>query len=198
MKKMIKNIKNNTIIVKEMSVEEVMTEFNGLINTYVRRAYIASPFEEIEDLRQLALMTVVETFNEYDIERGTAFSTLLVTNFRGMISTIKAYGNAEKRSKYEKVSTELTTGSSESGDTTIADTLGEEDMSYDDVVHSDLIRNMFMYLSESEKDMYIYMIDRNMSLSEYANMRGKTRQAMNYTHKKLMSKLADLYTKLAM
>lgn len=197
MKKRIKNIKNNQVVIKEMTVEEVISEFKGLINTYTRRAYIASPMDEIEDLRQLALITVIETFNEYDIEIGTAFSTLLVTNFRGMISTIKAYGKAEKRSKYEKVSTESAVGRNESEDT-IGDMIGEEDTSYDDVVHSDLIRNMFMYLSESEKDMYIYMIDRNMSLTEYATMRGKTRQAMNYTHKKLMAKLADLYTKLAM
>ena len=197
MRKQIKNIKNGKVIIKEMNIEEVMNEFKGLINTYTRRAYMVSPMDEIEDLRQLTLMTVVETFNEYDIEFGTAFSTLLVTNFRGMISTLKAYESAEKRSKYEKVSTESTIGGSDSEDT-VGDIIGEEDTSFEDVVHSDLIRNMFMYLSESEKDMYIYMIDRNMSLTEYATMRGKTRQAMNYTHKKLMSKLADLYTKLSM
>ena len=193
MRKQIKNIKNGKVIIKEMNIEEVMNEFKGLINTYTRRAYMVSPMDEIEDLRQLTLMTVVETFNEYDIEFGTAFSTLLVTNFRGMISTLKAYESAEKRSKYEKVSTETAIGND-----TLGDIIGEDDTSFEDVVHSDLIRNMFMYLSESEKDMYIYMIDRNMSLTEYATMRGKTRQAMNYTHKKLMSKLADLYTKLSM
>lgn len=196
MRKQIKNIKNGKVIIKEMSIEEVMNEFKGLINTYTRRAYMVSPMDEIEDLRQLTLMTVVETFNEYDIEFGTAFSTLLVTNFRGMISTLKAYESAEKRSKYEKVSTETAIGND--AEDTLGDIIGEEDTSFEDVVHSDLIRNMFMYLSESEKDMYIYMIDRNMSLTEYATMRGKTRQAMNYTHKKLMSKLADLYTKLSM
>lgn len=196
MRKQIKNIKNGKVIIKEMNVEEVMNEFKGLINTYTRRAYMVSPMDEIEDLRQLALMTVVETFNEYDIEFGTAFSTLLVTNFRGMISTLKAYESAEKRSKYEKVSTETAIGND--AEDTLGDIIGEDDTSFEDVVHSDLIRNMFMYLSESEKDMYIYMIDRNMSLTEYATMRGKTRQAMNYTHKKLMSKLADLYTKLSM
>lgn len=196
MRKQIKNIKNGKVIIKEMNIEEVMNEFKGLINTYTRRAYMASPMDEIEDLRQLTLMTVVETFNEYDIEFGTAFSTLLVTNFRGMISTLKAYESAEKRSKYEKVSTETAIGND--AEDTLGDIIGEEDTSFEDVVHSDLIRNMFMYLSESEKDMYIYMIDRNMSLTEYATMRGKTRQAMNYTHKKLMSKLADLYTKLSM
>ena len=196
MRKQIKNIKNGKVIIKEMNIEEVMNEFKGLINTYTRRAYMVSPMDEIEDLRQLTLMTVVETFNEYDIEFGTAFSTLLVTNFRGMISTLKAYGSAEKRSKYEKVSTETAIGND--AEDTLGDIIGEEDTSFEDVVHSDLIRNMFMYLSESEKDMYIYMIDRNMSLTEYATMRGKTRQAMNYTHKKLMSKLADLYTKLSM
>lgn len=196
MRKQIKNIKNGKVIIKEMNVEEVMNEFKGLINTYTRRAYMVSPMDEIEDLRQLTLMTVVETFNEYDIEFGTAFSTLLVTNFRGMISTLKAYESAEKRSKYEKVSTETAIGND--AEDTLGDIIGEEDTSFEDVVHSDLIRNMFMYLSESEKDMYIYMIDRNMSLTEYATMRGKTRQAMNYTHKKLMSKLADLYTKLSM
>lgn len=196
MRKQIKNIKNGKIIIKEMNIEEVMNEFKGLINTYTRRAYMVSPMDEIEDLRQLTLMTVVETFNEYDIEFGTAFSTLLVTNFRGMISTLKAYESAEKRSKYEKVSTETAIGND--AEDTLGDIIGEEDTSFEDVVHSDLIRNMFMYLSESEKDMYIYMIDRNMSLTEYATMRGKTRQAMNYTHKKLMSKLADLYTKLSM
>lgn len=196
MRKQIKNIKNGKVIIKEMNVEEVMNEFKGLINTYTRRAYMVSPMDEIEDLRQLTLMTVVETFNEYDIEFGTAFSTLLVTNFRGMISTLKAYESAEKRSKYEKVSTETAIGND--AEDTLGDIIGEDDTSFEDVVHSDLIRNMFMYLSESEKDMYIYMIDRNMSLTEYATMRGKTRQAMNYTHKKLMSKLADLYTKLSM
>ena len=196
MRKQIKNIKNGKVIIKEMNIEEVMNEFKGLINTYTRRAYMVSPMDEIEDLRQLALMTVVETFNEYDIEFGTAFSTLLVTNFRGMISTLKAYESAEKRSKYEKVSTETAIGND--AEDTLGDIIGEDDTSFEDVVHSDLIRNMFMYLSESEKDMYIYMIDRNMSLTEYATMRGKTRQAMNYTHKKLMSKLADLYTKLSM
>lgn len=196
MRKQIKNIKNGKVIIKEMNIEEVMNEFKGLINTYTRRAYMVSPMDEIEDLRQLTLMTVVETFNEYDIEFGTAFSTLLVTNFRGMISTLKAYESAEKRSKYEKVSTETVIGND--AEDTLGDIIGEEDTSFEDVVHSDLIRNMFMYLSESEKDMYIYMIDRNMSLTEYATMRGKTRQAMNYTHKKLMSKLADLYTKLSM
>ena len=195
MRKQIKNIKNGKVIIKEMNIEEVMNEFKGLINTYTRRAYMVSPMDEIEDLRQLTLMTVVETFNEYDIEFGTAFSTLLVTNFRGMISTLKAYESAEKRSKYEKVSTETAIGND--AEDTLGDIIGEEDTSFEDVVHSDLIRNMFMYLSESEKDMYIYMIDRNMSLTEYATMRGKTRQAMNYTHKKLMSKLADLYTKLS-
>lgn len=196
MRKQIKNIKNGKVIIKEMNIEEVMNEFKGLINTYTRRAYMVSPMDEIEDLRQLTLMTVVETFNEYDIEFGTAFSTLLVTNFRGMISTLKAYESAEKRSKYEKVSTETAIGND--AEDTLGDIIGEEDTSFEDVVRSDLIRNMFMYLSESEKDMYIYMIDRNMSLTEYATMRGKTRQAMNYTHKKLMSKLADLYTKLSM
>lgn len=196
MRKQIKNIRNGRVIIKEMNIEEVMNEFKGLINTYTRRAYMVSPMDEIEDLRQLTLMTVVETFNEYDIEFGTAFSTLLVTNFRGMISTLKAYESAEKRSKYEKVSTETAIGND--AEDTLGDIIGEEDTSFEDVVHSDLIRNMFMYLSESEKDMYIYMIDRNMSLTEYATMRGKTRQAMNYTHKKLMSKLADLYTKLSM
>ena len=196
MRKQIKNIKNGKVIIKEMNIEEVMNELKGLINTYTRRAYMVSPMDEIEDLRQLTLMTVVETFNEYDIEFGTAFSTLLVTNFRGMISTLKAYESAEKRSKYEKVSTETAIGND--AEDTLGDIIGEEDTSFEDVVHSDLIRNMFMYLSESEKDMYIYMIDRNMSLTEYATMRGKTRQAMNYTHKKLMSKLADLYTKLSM
>lgn len=196
MRKQIKNIKNGKVIIKEMNIEEVMNEFKGLINTYTRRAYMVSPMDEIEDLRQLTLMTVVETFNEYDIEFGTAFSTLLVTNFRGMISTLKAYESAEKRNKYEKVSTETAIGND--AEDTLGDIIGEEDTSFEDVVHSDLIRNMFMYLSESEKDMYIYMIDRNMSLTEYATMRGKTRQAMNYTHKKLMSKLADLYTKLSM
>ena len=196
MRKQIKNIKNGKVIIKEMNIEEVMNEFKGLINTYTRRAYMVSPMDEIEDLRQLTLMTVVETFNEYDIEFGTAFSTLLVTNFRGMISTLKAYESAEKRSKYEKVSTETAIGND--AEDTLGDIIGEEDTSFEDVVNSDLIRNMFMYLSESEKDMYIYMIDRNMSLTEYATMRGKTRQAMNYTHKKLMSKLADLYTKLSM
>ena len=196
MRKQIKNIKNGKVIIKEMNIEEVMNEFKGLINTYTRRAYMVSPMDEIEDLRQLTLMTVVETFNEYDIEFGTAFSTLLVTNFRGMISTLKAYESAEKRSKYEKVSTETAIGND--AEDTLGDIIGEEDTSFEDVVHSDLIRNMFMYLSESEKDMYIDMIDRNMSLTEYATMRGKTRQAMNYTHKKLMSKLADLYTKLSM
>ena len=168
MRKQIKNIKNGKVIIKEMNIEEVMNEFKGLINTYTRRAYMVSPMDEIEDLRQLTLMTVVETFNEYDIEFGTAFSTLLVTNFRGMISTIKAYGNAEKRSKYEKVSTETAIGND--AEDTLGDIIGEEDTSFEDVVHSDLIRNMFMYLSESEKDMYIYMIDRNMSLTEYATM----------------------------
>src|SRR5699024_11727096 len=154
---------------------EVCSSDLGLINTYTRRTYMVSPMDEIEDLRQLTLMTVVETFNEYNIEFGTAFSTLLVTNFRGMISTLKAYESAEKRSKYEKVSTETAIGND--AEDTLGDIIGEEDTSFEDVVHSDLIRNMFMYLSESEKDMYIYMIDRNMRITEYANMRGKNNQA---------------------
>lgn len=195
MMKKIRNIKNNVVIVREMTVEDTFTEFKGLINTYVKRASIAAPFEEIEDLRQQVLMTVVETFEEYNVEYGTAFSTLLTVNLRGMISTLKAYENAEKRSKYLKISMSLPTDSGE--ETTIEDAIGTEDESFEDVVHSDLIRNMFMYLSDEEKEMYIYMIDRNMSLTDYARMKGRTRQAMNYTHKKLMSKLADLYMKLA-
>lgn len=195
MMKKIRNIKNNVVIVREMTVEDTFTEFKGLINTYVKRASIAAPFEEIEDLRQQVLMTVVETFEEYNVEYGTAFSTLLTVNLRGMISTLKAYENAEKRSKYLKISMSLPTDSGE--ETTIEDGIGTEDESFEDVVHSDLIRNMFMYLSDEEKEMYVYMIDRNMSLTDYARMKGRTRQAMNYTHKKLMSKLADLYMKLA-
>lgn len=83
----------------EMTFEEVLNRFKPMVKKEVRKHTATTNFNGIEeeDLYQALTLYVWNAFNDYDIERGVQFSTLLYNYLRDGKRRETAHLFAEKR-----------------------------------------------------------------------------------------------------
>lgn len=142
----------------EMTFEEVLVRFKPMINKEVRKHTATTNFNgiEAEDLYQALTLYVWNAFNDYDIERGTQFSTLLYNYLRDGKKRETSHLFAEKRTAEHGIfSIDVQTNSdSEDGKHFFHDTYEDFSLNtercYDE---KELYNLVFSNLSDMERDV---------------------------------------------
>lgn len=170
-----------------MSFEEVLIQFKPLVSRFVNKCVNMSKTQEKEDYIQIANMAIYECFRTYD--EIHVFTTRLMIKLKGEVSRIASYDLANKRDKEVIVhSMDVTID-----DHSIEEVIGDVDTEIDQLCENTVIGEIFKNLNSDEKEMYVHIIEGGMSVNKFAQMKGRSRQAMNYTYKKFTSKLHNLY-----
>ena len=142
----------------EMTFEEVLVRFKPMINKEVRKHTATTNFNgiEAEDLYQALTLYVWNAFNDYDIERGVQFSTLLYNYLRDGKKRETSHLFAEKRTAEHGIfSIDVQTNSdSEDGKHFFHDTYEDFSLNtercYDE---KELYNLVFSNLSDMERDV---------------------------------------------
>ena len=182
-----KNIILKSGIVQAMTIDEVIIQFKPLISRFTNRCVNMSKTQEKEDYEQIAMIKIFECFNDYDEQH--VFTTRLMTKLKGEVSKIASYDESFKRNAYKKTSMDAQTEEEES----IADKIGDVDFGIEYYAEDECINEIMNQLNIPERHMYIHIIDGGMSVNQYAQMIGTSRQAENYRYRKLVKKLREMY-----
>lgn len=189
------NLKKNIILKKgqepkAMNYEEVVNQFKPLISKFATKCVNMSSTQEKDDYIQIAMLKIYECFSEYD--EVHVFTTRLMLKLKGEVSIIAAYDLAAKRDSGYITSSLDAMNETEDG-ISQKETIGDLDMEIETLCENEVIAEIFENLTDDEKEMYIHIIDGGMSVKKFAESKGRSRQAMNYTYRKFTSKLHKLY-----
>lgn len=177
---------------KEMTYEEVLKQFNRMINRTVNIAM--EKFHnynlEREDLLQEMKLEAWNAFNEYNEEN--AFSTILTYKLKKVTGNKAQEITRKKRTSFGVVSTSAAV-SDESEDLTLENMFPEYDYTAENMIHGEMMKLIKNSLNEREKEellCILYPIE--YPAAKLATARGITRQACNQRVKKTRAKLQDL------
>lgn len=182
-----KNIILKSGVTQVMTIDEVIVQFRPLISRFTNRCVNMSRTQEKEDYEQIAMIKIFECFVDYDEKH--VFTTRLITKLKGEVSKIASYDESFKRNAYKKTSIDAQTEEEES----IADKVGDIDYGIECYAEDECIKEIMSKLSVSERHMYTHIIDGGMSVNQYSQMLGTSRQAENYRYRKLVNKLREMY-----
>jgi RNA polymerase sigma factor (sigma-70 family) len=185
-------------VVKNMTYEEVLKQFDQMLNRFVTQAIekIVYNKPEFEEIKQELRIQTWEAYRRYDGKH--AFSTYLVPRLQHGVyrATQKMY--AKKRT-YKGKMTQL----DESLDTkdgtkmTISELIGDEDQDMMSLPFKELMIYLEKTLDYSEQVMLKSLLDKNdFSIQDLADELGMSRQGANKKYNKFRSKMANLLREL--
>lgn len=185
-------------VVRIMTYEEVLKQFDRMINRFTNQAiekiiYNKPEFEEIkQELR-------IQTWEAYRRYNGiNAFSTYLVPRLQHGVyrATQKMY--AKKRTykgKMQQLDEEL--DGKDGNKMTVAELIGDEDQDMISLPFKELMMFLEKTLEPSEKVILKSLLDKNdFSIQDLADTLGMSRQGANKKYNKFRSKMANLLREL--
>lgn len=190
MRKLIK-CKNN--IDKEMTIEEVLEEFDGIavkpcgkwMHTY-----------ELEDLRQIARMSIMKAYNTYDIKNSFPFVPFATRIINNDLISHHTENTRQKRGNGEITFTSIYAMVDDADDLRVLDTLEDKNVKIEEEVLSYMsesnILNAFQKFSSKEKEMIDLYFIKNLNYAEIGRVCGLTREAIRYRINKIRKKLKVL------
>ncbi|WP_252225185.1 MULTISPECIES: sigma-70 family RNA polymerase sigma factor [unclassified Clostridium] len=187
MKKLIK-CKNN--LDKEMTIEEVLEEFDGIavkpcgkwMHTY-----------ELEDLRQMARISIMKAYNTYDIKNNIPFVTFAQKIINNDIIGFHKTNTRQKRGNGEITFTSIYAMVDDADDLRVLDTLEDKNVNVEDEVLSYISKNKILEVlktfSGKEKEMIELYFIKGLNFAEIGRMVGLTREAIRYRINQIRKKL---------
>lgn len=192
-----KKIKFSNGITKEMTFDEVEKQFSDMLNLFANNAIRRMTYNkpEKQDVLQELRFELWQAYERYDHERAV-FSTY--AHYRLKLAIVKVVNPmfAKKRINiYGEVSINDVVPGDE-GDVEIADAIGFDDSSFDDVEFQVFVENLEKQLTESEKVLLQALVSKKeISITQIGQMFGITRQAANKRMLVFKDKLAKILIK---
>lgn len=189
-----KTIKLSNGVVKQMTFEEVLEQFDGMINRFANEALEKIVFNkpEREELLQELCIQVWEAYKRYDGKH--AFSTYLHFRLQHGVHRVTMKLYAQKRTNERGViSLNKMIGSGDDSEQELETLFGEEDFEITSLAFREFMVELEKKLDPCEKKMLKVLIDRNnYSVQDFANELGISRQGANKKVNKFKKKMADL------
>ena len=192
--KMIKLRKNGKIIIEPMTLEEVYKQFNNMIKNFANDCVMQSRtmhnnVDVFEDFVSEGYIVLVECFNSYN--PTFTFSSYLGSALDLTRKELLRKMHSDKR----KVTTCLMSFDEPVDiDLNLGDVEGEEDASFDLLIHNDSIKYALSHLDEEEKKIFNFLLDTEMTKISMAEELNITRPTLDNRIKKTRSKLIELFS----
>lgn len=184
-------------VVKEMTYEEVLKQFNPMMNRFANSAIDKVVYNkpEKEELLQEMRIQAWTAFKRYD--EIHAFSTCLVPRLQHAIhkSTSKMYAQKRKKTGFEhSIDEVLSSEDGEGGGFAYGSILGEEDAEMSSLDFREFISGLENKLTDAEKKMIRVLIEKEdgYSVQDFADDEGISRQGANKRLTKFKEKMEYL------
>lgn len=189
-----KAIKLSNGVIKQMSFEEVLEQFDGMVNRFANKALekIIYNKPEREELIQELCIQVWEAYKRYDGKH--AFSTYLHFRLQHGIHRVTMKLYAQKR-KNERgvISLNKMIGGDDDSEQELETLLGENDSEITSLSFREFMTELEKKLDPCEKKMLKVLLDRNeYSVQDLAYELGISRQGANKKVNKFKKKMANL------
>lgn len=192
MKKLIK-CKND--INKEMTIEEVLEEFGGVT---VQPCNKWKHTYELDDLKQMAYMSIMKAYEHYDIKKNIPFVKYSAKIINNDIINYHKLQDRQKKGK-DIIFTSLYANVDNTEDLRLLDTIKDEQCDIEktvlDQIINDKIMNAIKRFTKEEQEMIRLSLIDGMTCAEIGAIYGVTRACISYRviqlKKKLRLQLAD-------
>lgn len=189
-----KAIKLSNGVIKQMSFEEVLEQFDGMIKRFANEALekIIYNKPEREELMQELRIQVWEAYKRYDGKH--AFSTYLHFRLQHGIHRVTMKLYAQKRTNEKGViSLNKVIGGGDDSEQELENLFGEEDLEITSLTFREFMVELEKKMDLSEKKMLKVLLNRNdYSVQDLANELGISRQGANKKVNKFKKKMANL------
>ena len=192
--KMIKLRINGETVLKEMTIEEVHKQFNNMIKNFANDCVVQSRtmhnnVDTFEDFVSEGYIVLVECFNSYN--PTFTFSSYLSSALNLTRKELLRKMHSDKR----KVTTCLVSFDEPVDvDLNLGDVEGQEDLSFDLIVHNESIKYALSQLNEEEKKIFNFLLDTEMTKISMAEELNITRPTLDNRIKRTRGKLIDLFS----
>ena len=192
--KMIKLRINGETVLKEMTIEEVHKQFNNMIKNFANDCVVQSRtmhnnVDTFEDFVSEGYIVLVECFNSYN--PTFTFSSYLSSALNLTRKELLRKMHSDKR----KVTTCLVSFDEPVDvDLNLGDVEGQEDLSFDLIVHNESIKYALSQLDEEEKKIFNFLLDTEMTKISMAEELNITRPTLDNRIKRTRGKLIDLFS----
>ena len=192
--KMIKLRINGETVLKEMTIEEVHKQFNNMIKNFANDCVVQSRtmhnnVDTFEDFVSEGYIVLVECFNSYN--PTFTFSSYLSSALNLTRKELLRKMHSDKR----KVTTCLVSFDEPVDvDLNLGDVEGQEDLSFDLLVHNESIKYALSQLNEEEKKIFNFLLDTEMTKISMAEELNITRPTLDNRIKRTRGKLIDLFS----
>ena len=192
--KMIKLRKNGEIITEPMTLEEVYKQFNNMIKNFANECVIQSRtmhnnVDAFEDFVSEGYIVLVECFKTYN--PTFTFSSYLSSALDLTRKELLRKMHSDKR----KVTTCLVSFDEPVDiDLNLGDVEGEEDSSFELLIHNESIKYAFSHLNEEEQKIFNFLLNTEMTKITMAEELKITRPTLDSRIKKTRSKLVEIFS----
>ena len=182
--------------IKEMDFEQVVEQYEDYIQMKISnfsQHYKNLYTYEQADCYNRVLLGVWNAFNKYDIDKGFTFLTYANWHIKREMGVYANYLLAGK-SKILSDSARLDKEIRNDDTTTGADLLVDEHDYYNDLLIDDFANKIREQLKDSDKEIFDYMYNdfESITLEEYGQQHGITRQAVHIKIKRLREKISKM------
>lgn len=192
--KMIKLRKNGEIVTELMTLEEVHNQFNNMVKNFANECVVQSRtmhnnVDTFDDFVSEGYIVLVECFKSYN--PTFTFSSYLSSALDLTRKELLRKMHSDKR----KVTTCLVSFDEPVDiDLNLGDVEGEEDSSFDLLLHNESIKYALSHLDEEEKKIFNFLLYTEMTKISMAEELNITRPTLDSRIKKTRSKLIDLFS----
>lgn len=192
--KMIKLRKNGEIITEPMTLEEVYKQFNNMIKNFANECVIQSRtmhnnVDAFEDFVSEGYIVLVECFKTYN--PTFTFSSYLSSALDLTRKELLRKMHSDKR----KVTTCLVSFDEPVDiDLNLGDVEGEEDSSFELLIHNESIKYALSHLNEEEQKIFNFLLNTEMTKITMAEELKITRPTLDSRIKKTRSKLVEIFS----
>jgi RNA polymerase sigma factor (sigma-70 family) len=180
-------------VVKNMTFEEVLKQFEKMINGFAYQALNSFVYNgpEKDELIQELHIQVWEAYRRYNGKN--AFSTYLHPRLQHGVTRATQKIFAKKRQAAKGITSLNTMIGSEEGESELEHLLGEEDYELTSVEFRDFMNHLEKTLDSCEKLMLKSLLDKNdFSIQNLADTLGMSRQGANKKYNKFKEKMANM------
>lgn len=187
MKKLIR-CKNG--IEKEMTLEEVIKEFDKMVHTKDVIKW-CSHYEK-DDLTQMAYMGLMKAYKYYDISQNMSFVSYSKKVIQDSIANTYKKDKRQKRGG-DVVTCSIYSNVNDTEDMEMIETIKDETCNCEALalasITNEKIIEVFNTFSDKEKEMFNLYFIREFNCSEIGKMYNKTRECIRYRIKQIKKKL---------
>lgn len=181
--------------IKEMDFEQVVEQYEDYIQMKIgnfSQHYKNLYTYEQADCYNRVLLGVWNAFNKYDVDKGFTFLTYANWHIKremGVYANYLLAGKSKILSDSARLDKEIADDT-----TTGADLLVDEHDYYNDLLIDDFANKIREQLKDSDKEIFDYMYNdfESITLEEYGQQHGITRQAVHIKIKRLREKISKM------